>query len=228
MSLFSRIADVFKANVNDMLDKAEDPEKMIKQMVIEMEESVNKTSLAVAQAVSNEKMLERRIEKARKESEDWEQKARQALQSGREDLAKAALEKKSQSIKTADDLLPSYNQSRETSKQLRGKLSQLKAKLEEARTKKNTLIARSKAAKAQKELSQSLSGFSQDAFGGFEKYEQKVEEMEAHAEAYESLDSSDATLEEEFKKLESNSKTDGELIELKKRMGMLPESNNNN
>ncbi|HOQ49887.1 MAG TPA: PspA/IM30 family protein, partial [Candidatus Kapabacteria bacterium] len=75
MSIFKRIADIFKANVNDVLDKAEDPEKMLKQMVIEMEQSVNKATLAVAQAIANEKSLERKLEKARKDKEEWEHKA---------------------------------------------------------------------------------------------------------------------------------------------------------
>ena len=95
MGIFGRISDIFKANVSDTLDKAEDPEKMLKQMVIEMEESVNRTTLAVASAIANEKTLERRLAKARTETADWQQKAIQALNANREDLAKAALQKKS-------------------------------------------------------------------------------------------------------------------------------------
>ena len=88
MGIFARITDIFKANINDILDKAEDPEKMIKQMVIEMEESVNKTTLAVAQAIANEVSLQKKLEKARKDSVEWEGKAMQALTASRDDLAK--------------------------------------------------------------------------------------------------------------------------------------------
>ena len=94
MGIFSRISDIFKANVNDTLDKAEDPEKMLKQMVIEMEESVNKATLSVANAIANEKSLRQKFEKAKNDARDWEGKARQALMASREDLAKAAWKRK--------------------------------------------------------------------------------------------------------------------------------------
>mgnify|MGYP000058934326 CR=1 FL=1 len=114
MGIFSRIADIFKANVNDALDRAEDPEKMLKQMVLEMEESVNKATFAVAQAIANEKSLERKIAKAQDQSRDWQQKALQALQAGREDLARAALEKKAIADRNAADLQPIYEQAKAT------------------------------------------------------------------------------------------------------------------
>jgi phage shock protein A len=127
MGIFSRIADIFKANVNDTLDKAEEPEKMLKQMVIEMEQSVNKATLAVANAIANEKNLERKLEKARNEKADWEQKAVQALNAGRDDLAKAALEKKVISERNFLDLQPIYQQAKSTSDKMRTQLNSLKA-----------------------------------------------------------------------------------------------------
>ncbi|MFP4529254.1 MAG: PspA/IM30 family protein [Candidatus Kapaibacterium sp.] len=228
MSIFSRLSDIFKANVNDALDKAEDPEKMIKQMVIEMEESVNKATLAVANAIANEKSLERKIEKASRDQNDWEQKAMQALQAGREDLAKAALEKKSQAERNANDLKPIYEQAKSTSQKLRQQLDAIKAKLEEARSRQSTLIARSQAAKAQKQLSQSFSGVGSDAFGKFDKFEGKVEKMEAEAEAFGELAGESTSLDDEFKQLESGSKVDDDLAQLKAKMGMLPKSSNDN
>ena len=94
MSIFGRMADIFKANINDLLDRAEDPEKMIKQMVIEMEEAVNKATLAVGSAIANEKSLERQYTKQVAQVNDWQQKAIQAVGAGRDDLAKQALERK--------------------------------------------------------------------------------------------------------------------------------------
>lgn len=228
MGIFNRIADIFKANVNDALERAEDPEKMIKQMVIEMEESVNKATLAVAQAIANEKSLERKVEKAKKDAVEWEQKAMQALQANREDLAKAALEKKAISEKNASELVPIHQQAKTTSDKLRSQLNTLKSKLEEARSRQSTLIARSQAAKAQKQLAQSASGVGSDAFGKFDKYEQKIEKSESEAEAYEELADSNKSLDDEFKALGTSSSADSDLAALKAKMGLLDSDNKSN
>ncbi|NLO18507.1 MAG: PspA/IM30 family protein [Ignavibacteria bacterium] len=226
MGIFSRIADIFKANVNDALDKAEDAEKMLKQMVVEMEQSVNKATLAVANAIANEKNLERKLEKARREKGDWEQKAVQALNAGRDDLAKAALEKKVISERNFQDLQPIYEQARNTSDKMRTQLNSLKAKLDEARSRQSTLIARSQAAKAQKQIAQSFSGVGSDAFSKFDKYETKIEQLESQAEAFETLAGENTKLEDEFKMLGTSSSVDAELLALKEKMGILPPSDN--
>lgn len=228
MGIFSRIADIFKSNVNDALDKAEDPEKMLKQMVLEMEESVNKATLAVANAIANEKSLERKLEKARNEKKDWEQKAVQALQAGREDLAKAALEKKTIAERNVIDLEPIYQQAKATSDKMRTQLNSLKAKLEEARSRQSTLIARSQAAKAQKQIAQSFSGVGSDAFSKFDKFEGKIEKLESEATAFEQLAGENTKLEDEFKMLSTSSNVDADLLELKAKLGMLPESKEEN
>lgn len=224
MGIFDRIGDIFKSNVNDALDKAEDPEKMLKQMVIEMEESVNKATLGVAQGIANEKGLERKLEKSRKEKEDWEMKAVQALQAGRDDLAKAALERKAIADRNYNDLQPIYEQARATANKLREQLDQLKSKLDEARNRQSTLIARSQAAKAQKQIAQSFSGVGSDAFSKFDKYEGKIEKIEAEASAFEQLAGENKSLDDEFKKLSSSSSVDSDLLALKAKMGMLPSS----
>lgn len=228
MGIFNRISDIFKANVNDALDKAEDPEKMLKQMIIEMEESVNKTTLAVASAIANEKTLERKLEKAKRDAGEWEQKAMQALQASREDLAKGALEKKAIAQRNLSDLQPIYEQAKATATKMRTQLDQLKAKLDEARSRQSTLIARSQAAKAQKQLSQAFSGVGSDAFSKFDKYEQKIEKLEGEAEAFDQLAGSNTSLDDEFKKLSTGTAVDDELLQLKAKMGMLPESNKEN
>lgn len=225
MGIFSRIADIFKSNVNDALDKAEEPEKMLKQMVLEMEESINKATLAVANSIANEKSLERKLDKARKDSSEWEQKAMQALQANREDLAKAALEKKAIADRNVADLHPIYEQAKATSTKLRQQLDQLKTKLDEARSRQSTLIARSQAAKAQKQIAQSFSGVGSDAFTKFDKFEGKIEKLEAEATAFEQLAGENTSLDDEFKKLSSSSSVDGDLLALKAKMGMLPEAN---
>mgnify|MGYP001116763368 FL=1 len=223
MGIFARISDIFKANINDLLDKAEDPEKMIKQMVIEMEESVNKTTLAVAQAIANEVSLQKKLEKARKDAIEWENKAMQALTASRDDLAKAALERKALAERNQSDLLPLYEQAKATTANLRMQLDKLKAKLDEARMRQSTLIARSQAAKAQKQIAQAMSGVGSDAFSKFDKFEQKIEKLEAEAVAFEQLAGENTSLEEQFKQLESSS-VDAELLALKAKMGLLPKS----
>lgn len=221
MGIFSRMADIFKANVNDTIDKAEDPEKMLKQMVIEMEESVNKATLAVGNAIANEKTLERKLLKAREETGNWQQKAMQAVNAGRDDLAKAALEKKSLYERNVKDLEPTYQSAKDTSQKMRGQLDTLKSKLDEARTRQNTLIARSQAAKAQKQISQAFSGVGSDAFSKFDRYESKVEQLESQADAFGQLAGENTALEDQFKQLDRTS-TDAELLALKTSMGKLP------
>lgn len=226
MGIFARITDIFKANINDLLDKAEDPEKMIKQMVIEMEESVNKTTLAVAQAIANEVSLQKKLEKARKDVVEWEGKAMQALTASRDDLAKAALERKALAERNQTDLVPLYEQAKATTANLRVQLDKLKAKLDEARMRQSTLIARSQAAKAQKQIAQAMSGVGSDAFSKFDKFEQKIEKLEAEAVAFEQLAGENTSLDEQFKQLESSS-VDSELLALKAKMGLLPKSDEN-
>lgn len=228
MGIFSRIADIFKSNVNDALDQAENPEKMLKQMVLEMEESVNKATLAVAGAISNEKQLERRITKAVRDKTEWQEKAVKALEANREDLAKAALEKKAIAERNFIDLQPVYQQAKEASVKMRQQLGALKNKLEEARMRQSTLVARSEAAKAQKTIAQSFSGVGSDAFSKFEKYETKIEKLESEADAFTQLANENSNLEQELKSLENNLTVENELQDLKKKMGLLPNSDSEN
>jgi phage shock protein A len=185
---------------------------------------VNKATLAVANAIANEKGLERKIQKERQGATDWQQKAVQALQAGREDLARQALEKKAISDKNANDLQPIYEQAKATSTKMREQLQILKNKLEEARARQSTLIARSQAAKAQKQIAQSFSGVGSDAFSKFDKFEGKIEKIEAEAVAFEELAGGNTNLDEEFRKLGTNTTVDADLLALKAQMGMLPEA----
>lgn len=221
MGIFNRVSDIFKANINDTLDKAEDPEKMLKQMVLEMEESVNKATLAVGNAIANEKSLERKLLKAKEEVQNWHNKAVQAVNAGRDDLAKAALEKKALYERNSRDLEPTYQQAKDISIKMRSQLDALKSKLDEARTRQNTLIARSQAAKAQKQIAQAFSGVGSDAFSKFDKFEHKVEQLESQAEAFGQLAGDNTSLDQQFKMLES-ANTDSELLALKESMGKLP------
>jgi len=227
MGIFNRITDIFKANVNDALDKAEDPEKMLRQMILEMGESINKSTLAVAQAIANEKNLFRKLEKSKQDQGEWQEKAKIALTNGREDLAKAALEKKAIAVKNQSDLEPMHQTAKETAEKLRSQLDALKKKLDEAKMRQSTLVARSQAAKAQKSISQNLSGLGSDSFSKFDKYENKIEQLEAEAEAHSELAGESTSLDDEFKQLEKSSQTDSDLLALKREMGLLDSNENN-
>jgi phage shock protein A len=219
MSIFGRMADIVKANINDLLDRAEDPEKMIKQMVIEMEEAVNKATIAVGSAIANEKSLERQYNKQFASANDWQQKAIQAVNAGRDDLARQALERKNTLSKNVVDLEQMLGEARTTSTNLRGQLDQLKAKLDEARMRQNTLIARAQAAKAKKQIAQTFAGVGGDAFAKFDKLEQKVEKTEAEAEAFVQLANENTSLDDQFKALSVGSAVDDELASLKAQIG---------
>ena len=225
MGILQRISNLFRSNANAALDKLEDSEKMLKQMVMDMEADINKATTAIAQAIANEKNLARKIEAAVKNSRDWEQKAMQALNAGREDLARQALEKKAIEDRNLQDLLPMHVQAAETSKKLREQLNQLKTKLDEAKARQGTLIARSQAAKAQTKINKALSGIGNDSFANFDKYEEKILGLEAEASAYEELAGDNSSLDLEFKKLSSNSDIEANLLAMKQKMGMLPNAN---
>lgn len=220
MSIFGRLTDIVKANINDLLDRSEDPEKMIKQMVLEMEEAVNKATLAVGQAIANEKTLERQYNRQKTQLDDWQNKAVQAVQAGRDDLARQALQRKNTIQQNVDDLERMLTEARTSTGSLRTQLDQLKSKLDEARMRQNTLIARSQAAKAKKQVAQTFAGVGSDAFSKFEKLEQKVEKTEAEADAFAQLAGENTSLEDEFKALEVNSSADDDLAALKAQLGM--------
>jgi phage shock protein A len=217
--IFARISDIFKANINDLLDRSEDPEKMIKQMVLEMEEAVNKATTAVGSAIANEKMLERQHQEKQKLADEWQQRAVKAVGAGRDDLARQALEKKNMFAKAASDLAMPLEEARKASTTMRGQLEQLKAKLDEARVRQGTLIARHQAAKAKKQISQGLAGIGDGAFANFDKYEQKVLKVESEAEAFSELASASTSLDDEFRKLDAGSGVEDELLMLKAAQG---------
>jgi phage shock protein A len=215
MGIFSRIADIFKANINDTLDRAEDPEKMIKLMVVEMQEALTKSTSALAQAMGNEKRLERQYQQLQSSSEDMQSKAMTALKAGNESLAKTALVKKSQVDTQLTQYKQMYESASATTAQMRAQVDKLKAKLDEARMKESTLIARSQQAKAQTQIAKSLGGFDDNAFAKFDKFEQKVLKSEAEAQAFTELSSSTSSLDDQFAELQHNNQVDDELAKLK-------------
>ncbi len=217
--IFSRMADIVKANINDILNRAEDPEKMIRQMILEMEEAVNKATASVGTAVANEKRLERQYLNEQDQIESWHKKAELAVEAGEDDLARRALERKTAVQEAIGDLEAALEESRKTSTQLKQQLQQLKAKLDEARTRQGALIARRRAAEARKQIAKGISGIGDDAFSSFERFRNRVETEEAEADAHQEIVGPGPGLDTEFSKLERKQTVDAELEAMKKKMG---------
>lgn len=216
--MFSRMTDILRSNINEALDRAEDPEKLIRQMIREMEEAVNKATASVGTAVANQKRLERQYDERRTQSDDWQRKAERAVEAGEDELARRALERRSALQRAADELSPAVEESRRTAQQLREQLRELKSKLEEARTRQGTLMARHRAAEARKKLAQSIHGLGDDAFSSFERFEQRVEESEAEAEAHSEVANDLDDVERRVRDLDRGATVEEELRSLKERL----------
>ena len=223
--IFSRMADIIKANINDLINRAEDPEKMIRQIILEMEEAVNKATASVGTAVANEKRLERQLLGRQDQIEEWQKKAELAVTSGEDDLARRALERKAAVEEASGDLEVALDESQKTSSQLKHQLMQLKSKLDEARTRQGALIVRTRAAEARKQIAQGLSGVGDDAFSSFERFRQRVENAEAEADAHQEIAGPEPSLEEAFDKLERKGSVEEELEALKRKLGRTDASN---
>lgn len=219
MAIFSRLADIIKANINDLIDRAENPEKMVKQIIIDMEEQLTQATQALGQAMASEKQAQRQLENAKKSSQDWEQKAKMALQAGNQDLARRALESKVNIDQNVAQFQASFDQIHMQVSQMRDNVQILRSKLDEARTRQNMLIARSRMADAQKGIATSLSGAnSSSAFSKLEKMERKIEGKEAEAAAFSELAGESMAVEDEFADLQKNAAVDAELQRLMNEM----------
>ena len=216
--MFARMTDILRSNLNEALDRAEDPEKLIRQMIREMEEAVNKATASVGTAVANQKRLERQHDERAQQVDDWQRKAERAVEASEDELARRALERKTVLQRAVDDLAPAVEESRRTAQQLREQLRELKGKLEEARTRQGTLMARHRAAEERKKLAQSIHGLGEDAFSSFERFEQRVEETEAEAEAHDEVKSDLDDVERRVRDLDRGAAVEDELKALKSRL----------
>jgi phage shock protein A len=222
MGIFKRFKDALKANINDLISKAEDPEKMLNQIIVDMNEHLIESKKGVATAIADARRLERQIGENRNKAQDWEDKAVLAVKAGKDDLAKEALIRKQEYDNYVRELKPQWDAQQESVNQLKDNLKQLQRKIEEAQRKKNILIARTRRAETQKKLA-SMAGQIPDtsAFEAFDRMAAKVEQIEAEAEALTELNSANTqdSLEEEFRKLESSEgNVDRQLRDLKEKL----------
>jgi phage shock protein A len=219
MGLFDRIGRVVKSNLNDLVNKAEDPEKMLEQAILEMQEDLVKLRQGVAQAIAAQKRTETQYNQAMSEVNKWQRNAQLALQKGDENLARQALERKKTNTETGNALKTSLDQQVVTVENLKRNLIQLESKISEAKTKKEMLKARITSAKAQEQLQGMVKGMNtSSAMSAFERMEEKVLMQEARAQSVAELAGSD--LESQFAALEGGSDVDDELAALKAQMSL--------
>jgi len=214
VGLLDRVSTLVRANLNDLLDRAEDPEKVIKQLLIDMNNQMIQVKTQVAAAIADEKRLQARYQEAQRTAEDWQRKAELAVDRGEDDLAKQALQRYNMYAQTAAGLQEQSQAQSAQVQMLKDGLRQLQSKIEEAEAKKELLIARSRSAKAQEQMHRTLGSI--QSVGGlsqFERMERRVEEQEARAQAY--TDLSVDTLDQKFAALETESEVDRQLRELK-------------
>ncbi len=223
MGLLGRISRVFKAKINNALDKAEDPEKLLSQVIIDMNQQLIESKKSVASAIADEKKLERQMRNNQAQAKDWEEKARLAVKAGKDDLAKEALVRMQEYNESYKQYKEQWEIQHESVEKLKAALRQLQRKIEEAQRKKNLLIARAKRAKAQKKMQETISSLDDtSAFEVFDKMSEKVDRLEAENEAVRELTSADKEpddLESRFAALESGESSPELLLEdLKNRM----------
>ena len=222
MGLFDRFRRVVSSNINDMITKAENPEKMLNQLIGEMNEQLIESKKSVASAIADEKRLQRQLIEQRRNTDLWEQRAIEAVRAGKDELAKQALMRKQEHGEHTTSYQEQYDAQHASVEQLKDSLRHLQQKIDEASRKKNLLIARAKRAEAQQRIQATIGAArNTSAFDAFDRMAAKVEQAEAEAEATDDLakvDAGDADLEKQFKELEAGGSADQLLEDLKSKM----------
>ena len=236
MGIFDRFRRVVKSNLNDMISKAENPAKMLNQLIVDMNEQLIESKKSVASAIADEKKLERLMNQQANQGEEWERKARLALKAGKEDLAKEALVRKQEYAGLAVQYQEQWQAQHASVEKLKQSLRGLQQKIEEAQRKKNLLIARAKRAEAQKRIQSTIGGMADNsAFDAFDKMASKVERIEAEVDAMaeiEDMSTKSDDLESQFAALEGSDASAEILLEdLRKQMsdeGLLEDKTESN
>src|ERR671923_1562325 len=230
MGIFDRLSALLRSNINDLISRAENPEKMLNQLIVDMKTQLAKAKQQVASAIADERKLQADAEAMKKQAEDWERRAMMAVQEGRDDLAKQALGRYNEQLQGAQQLQETWLRHKAETEQLKLSLRQLNDKIEEAKRKKNILVARAKRAEAQQRIQETMSGLSdKSAFESFERMAEKIEATERKAIAAAELNEeiSGDRLARQFEQLEYKSSSDQQLLELKTKMGLLPTGSGN-
>lgn len=223
MAIFKRMEDLIRSNINDLIDRAENPEKMVKQIIIDMEDQLRAATSGYATAMAGVNQVKKQMEQAQAQSQQWEQKAKMALTAGNEDLAKQALVKKAEADSLAATYMANYTAMDARLADMKGQVDVLKQKLSEARSRQAMLIARSKMADANEAMAKSLGGMdSSSAFAKMDKMEAKIADKEARADAFAEVSGVDISADADpFAAMEQDMAVSSDLERLKKEMGLL-------
>jgi len=218
MGIFSRLGDIINSNFNALLEKAEDPEKIIRLMIQEMEDTLVEVRSAAARAIADRKQLDRRLAEARREGDDWARKAELAVRKGRDDLARAALAEKAQAERRVASIDEQGTQVADALARLNDDMARLQEKLADAKSRQKTMVMRHRTAGHQLEMRRQIHETKiDDALVRFEQFERKLEDVEGRVESYDLGQRRD--LGREFYSLESEESVEAELAALKRRVG---------
>ncbi|MBL4899730.1 MAG: phage shock protein PspA [Colwellia sp.] len=216
MGIFSRFTDIINSNINGLLDKAEDPAKMVRLIIQEMEDTLVEVRSSSAKTLADKKELTRRVTRFENEAQQWQEKAELALSKDREDLARAALIEKKRSSDNAQTLLQDLMHTEEHIIKLQDEISQLQDKLADAKSRQKAIIIREKTVSSRLKVKKNIdSNKVNDALSRFDRYERKIDDIEGQVDSY---DLGSKSLADEIAELESNEKVDDELASLKARM----------
>jgi phage shock protein A len=227
MGIFQKLSTVIKSNINDLISRAENPEKMLNQIILDMRDQLAKAKREVAAAIADERKLKSQVEAEVKQARDWQHRAMLAVKENRDDLAKQALIRQQEHTERAQVLQQTWETHSAETEKLKGSLRQLNDKIEEAKRKRNLLVAKQKRAQAQRRIHETMSGLSDtSAFETFNRMAEKIEDEErrtlAQAEVTEAI--AGDTLESQFLKLEAGTggaDVEDRLMALKAEMGLI-------
>lgn len=228
MGILDRLSQMLRSNINDLISRAEDPEKMLNQILVDMRSQLVKAKQQVAAAIADEKRLRDQADVEFRQSAEWEQRAMLAVKESRDDLAKQALVRQSEHALHGQQLEQTWELHRNETEKLKASLRDLNDKIEEAKRKKNLLIARQRRAQAQQRIHETMSSMSEkSAFEAFARMEERIETNERQLKASVEIEEefTGDRLQRDFKQLEKNASgvaVDDRLLELKQKMGVLP------
>jgi len=216
MGIFSRFSDIVNSNLNALLDKAEDPEKMVRLIIQEMEDTLVEVRSTSARLIAEKKDTERQVERFNGEVKDWEAKAELALSKDREDLARAALLEKQKATEHVANLADEVARIEQHLQRLSDEIGQLQEKLADAKARQKSILMRQRTASTRLEVKKRIdSSKIDDAMYRFERYESRIDDLESQVDAY---DLGKTSLRDEFAELEASEKVDDELAALKARV----------
>lgn len=219
MAIFERISDLVRSNINDLIDKAENPEKMVKQIIIDMEDQLRKATQGLGTAMGSLNQVKKQLENAKEQSNNWQAKAKACLEQGNEELAKQALENKVKQDKMVTQYQEMSNSMEAQVNEIKSQIDVLKQKLEEARSKQAMLVARSQMADAKSQMAKTLGNMdSKSAFAKMDKMEQKIEQKESQADAFSQISGVEDAPNDPFAQMDQENSINAELEKLKQEM----------